>query len=257
MNKLYVCKVLVFLLTLNFCIKPVYANEYWYATEDNVEVFNKNGSVCMFLSYAQRVSLIKRTSGTYAKIKYKNKIGYVKLKYLSKHRYDGVIRRGGNARYQAIKSVDENYNLIDKRARDTFQKNKWNIYCVSYDLSNLYDTTTVNDINLAGIIKYRSKTIYVEDSSYFDASTVIHEFGHWIDYMLNNVSDSNEFRHIYNSELELLVRASSYRNGDSNIASAKEYFAECYRLMHVTTNFDRVCPKTYKFLKQCEKECYE
>ncbi|MCR5108123.1 MAG: hypothetical protein K6B28_08155 [Lachnospiraceae bacterium] len=120
---------------------------------------------------------------------------------------------------------------------DSFLSSGWKIILTSADLDELLFNGQTE--NVAGCTYSSRKEIYVEsgDSSY----CVIHEIGHYIDYVLNYASQTEEFQSIYAKESGNLT--------DYGTTSAEEFFAEVYMysLLEPETTAEK-CPLAYAYV---------
>ncbi len=120
---------------------------------------------------------------------------------------------------------------------ESFLSSGWKIILTSADLDELLFNGQTE--NVAGCTYSSKKEIYVEtgDSSY----CVIHEIGHYIDYVLNYASQTEEFQSIYASEAGSLTNYGT--------TSAEEFFAEVYMysLLEPETTAEK-CPLAYAYV---------
>ncbi len=85
----------------------------------------------------------------------------------------------------------------------------------------------------------------------------MHEIGHYVDQKVGYVSDSSEFKNIFNSEKSKYKGFYSDWNLDSgNYArtSTSDYFAECFRDYYFSANsrskLKANCPRSYSFIQK-------
>ena len=89
--------------------------------------------------------------------------------------------------------------------------------------------------------------IYVEAGKRSIQQSMIHEIGHSVDYLLGEVSESEEFKNIYYDELK--VMASAYYRG-----SEKEYFAEAFSYYYNFPEKRNLMPLTFEFIDDLVSE---
>lgn len=117
------------------------------------------------------------------------------------------------------------YLLVPERIRHSFQDEGWKIILTDKNISDHYYTGEVEGW-LSGLTDYSKKRIYIHSRFYDIRNALLHEMGHYYDYMLGGASYTDEFKEIYEEENNQLK---PYWEPDSHIRSnAQEYFAEAF-----------------------------
>ncbi len=82
-----------------------------------------------------------------------------------------------------------------------------------------------------------------------DTKTLLHEMGHFVDFVNDYPSSSKEFQKIYKSEKK---KAKSFYNSPSyTLSSPREYFAESFSTFYSNpAKLKSKCPKTYAYMEQ-------
>lgn len=82
-----------------------------------------------------------------------------------------------------------------------------------------------------------------------DTETLLHETGHFVDFITDYPSASKEFTAIYKAEKK---KAKKFYNAPSyTLSSPKEYFAESFNMYYSNpAKLKSKCPKTYKYLEE-------
>ena len=252
-------KLLIYFLSLLYCIvckQQVFASSVKYVATYEATVYkdqDEGSKQLITLGYGDAVRVTK-VCGEWYRVKCDLGTGYVNREQLTKSVYKGSIKRGGCIGKKELLVADKQYKKIDAGVRRVFENSGWRIFCVDYDLSWMYEGSVPLNGVILGITRCDTNVIYVSYNDLVKKGTLLHEFGHWVDVMSGNASKCSEFEEIYRKELNKLIRASEYSGEEPNVGCASEFFAECYYLMHVTKNFDKVCPSTYKYIKRCESE---
>lgn len=80
-------------------------------------------------------------------------------------------------------------------------------------------------------------------------TTLLHEMGHFLDFVEDYPSSNKEFQKIYKSEKK---KAKSFYNTPSyTLSSPKEYFAESFNLYYSDpAKLKSKCPKTYNYMNK-------
>lgn len=99
-----------------------------------------------------------------------------------------------------------------------------------------------------------NKRIITIDEGYFSYA-FNHEYGHFIDYINNSLSSSNEFSAIYECEKDsLFPDVQEPTNNDFYKKTKIEYFAEAYKIYVENPNkLQTKAMKTYNFINNIEK----
>lgn len=140
--------------------------------------------------------------------------------------------------YEALKTyIDVTYDDCSW-VMDSLSSNGWEIVLTSADLDMLlFDGSTDG---VTGATVFADKTIYIEAGEY--EYCVVHEIGHYLDYINSFVSTQSEFTQIYNEEGSNL---SEYGSTDR-----LEFFAEVfmYGILEENTTASKV-PQAYEFIE--------
>ncbi|MCR5054658.1 MAG: hypothetical protein K6A69_07440 [Lachnospiraceae bacterium] len=136
----------------------------------------------------------------------------------------GIITINGNVTPQSYNDLIYYLNLIDKNdsaLMKSFVDNGWKIVLTAEDLN----TTKFNgqQPGVQGYTDYNGKTIYVQSGSY--VYCVLHEMGHYLDFITGNNSMTPNFSMIYNVE-----RANLTTYGGM---SPSEFFAEVFMYLYL------------------------
>lgn len=152
--------------------------------------------------------------------------------------------------------TDDNYNkamkIIGKLPYNiikTINKENVSIYITNGEAEDLYKELTGNEIDsITGVFLYGTgKLVVISEASYMDSS-LLHEMGHMIDYVLGGQSfksSSSQFNEIYLKEKDSLII------DEYGKSTAYEYFAESFSAYYNNNYKLRVkSPETYNYLKE-------
>lgn len=153
----------------------------------------------------------------------------------------------------SIASYNKSVNILKKVSLDILKKIDEmgiKIYLTAGEAEDLYVSLIGKSIDesISGIFVWNiSKPFIIVESAYLD-STLLHEVGHAIDYVLGNgkfISEDNEFLNIYEEEKDVYFSNNEYIKN-----SSKEYFAESY-VLFCNNPYDLKikAPKTYQYFK--------
>ncbi|MBQ7677571.1 MAG: hypothetical protein IJT32_04990, partial [Lachnospiraceae bacterium] len=126
----------------------------------------------------------------------------------------------------------------DPNLFETFVQNGWKIVLTPIDLNGLLFGGNADGVE--GATYFPDKTIYIHTGEY--SYCVVHEMGHFLDYVRGFVSDSGSFANLYYAEGANLT---SYGR-----SSTAEFFAEVfsYLVLDPNTAYAR-CPQTSAFVQ--------
>lgn len=178
-------------------------------------------------------------------IEFNDGIGFINGKYLTKAPvYTGIIKTNGEIDYSLIKTADDYYHLIPEHIRNHFSQNEWQIIITTEDLGTRFFD---GDPYVLAVTSSNDKSIFLDDRT-AGVESIIHEFGHYIDFKSGFVSYTKEFADIFNQEV--VAFRSVHKTHSANTQNPMEYFAEFYQeyILHPEKIKD-ICPQTYNFVE--------
>lgn len=134
-------------------------------------------------------------------------------------------------------------NKIPSSLLNSFDNSGWKIYLTGEDLASTHFDHKYKSVQ--GLTNYKNKYILIEDEEYKINNSLIHEFGHYLDYSLNFVSNSDEFIKIYNDEVY------EFKNNINNpncVRDSREFFAE--EFYYYIVDNTKCTDGAYKFIKK-------
>ena len=129
--------------------------------------------------------------------------------------------------------------MLPDSVRESFEADGFKILITKKNLDeNYYAGETDGFIN--GIFSYQRKTIFLYGTESALKASMLHEFGHYLDWKNGFPSRTEEFKAIYDAEKDAFD--SLYIN------TATEFFAEVFQEMLKGDGED--CPQTLAFLNR-------
>lgn len=111
-----------------------------------------------------------------------------------------------------------------------------------------------SDLDAGGVYSASTKTIQVKKNI---DHILMHEIGHYVDQKSGKVSDSTEFRNIFNAEksnYKGFYSVLSLDNGNYARTKLSDYFAECFRDYYYSADsrskLKANCPRSYNFIQK-------
>ena len=146
------------------------------------------------------------------------------------------------------------YEKLPTALKEHFEEDGSRLIITERDLGTRIYSEENNDI--LGVTRYYGVLGYADiyiTYSQEGKSSIYHEFGHYLDGELNDISETEEFINIWNEEMVYLYLIDE--TNVLNINTPSEYFAESfgYYINH-PNELKFSCPKTYNFLVGCLNE---
>lgn len=133
------------------------------------------------------------------------------------------------------------YNMLPESLRDSLVNNGFTIYLTTQNLDILFDRP-----NTAAMFSPSQSTIFLSSRS---DDGLLHEVGHYIDYLYDWNLSSNMPDDVYNIELSGLLKLNKNVIKD-NYDTKIEYFAECFTIYVLNPNgLKQYCPQTYYLIE--------
>lgn len=128
----------------------------------------------------------------------------------------------------------------DSALIETFEDSGWQIILTSADLDDLLFRGQTNGVE--GCTYFNKHVIYVHAGEY--SYCVIHELGHYLDYVCNYTSYSDTFAEIFEAEAANLTEYGQ--------TSAQEFFAEVYSYSYLEPEtLASNCPQALAYVEAC------
>lgn len=125
--------------------------------------------------------------------------------------------------YQNIKIAEDEISKLPKNIVESFYKEKWSIQITNENLSKKFFNGAYKTV--IGVTITASKQIYIQNNKNSIERSLIHEFGHYLDWYSNYPSNNLEFKQIYNKEVKAFK---SRITNSSCVSNEKEFFAHIF-----------------------------
>lgn len=161
---------------------------------------------------------------------------------------DGIslVEGIGHVNQESIDVANSLLNKVPSALLEEFVSNGWKFYISGDDVAQKYPDS--NDADKKGYISFDDKSIEVEHTSDSVKATTVHEFGHYVDYIKGGLSDTDEFKKIFDNECDSFCE----RFDIDELGSAAELFADgfyrCYNDEDSQLSLKEVCPELYEFI---------
>ena len=126
-----------------------------------------------------------------------------------------------------------------------FQADGWHIYSTDMNIDAVYYGGQYGSVEAS--TNYDEYRIIIEDRQDAISDAAIHEFGHWYDWHLGTITNTDEFMNIYYAETESFRNTFGYRP----YYDPMELFAEAFwKYLTNGQALQASCPMLYEFMSR-------
>jgi hypothetical protein len=246
-----------------------------YATEKvNIRVSPKVGTTKIgFLNKNEAIHVIGICDNGWSKVLYNESTAYISSNYLSPNKvavasdqnkvseakkpeptkveetsvktYPSFVEEIGVSD-DYVDKVLSNYYRIPEVARNKFEDFGGVLSITNENLGEKFFNDSSKHIVAVTSYKGSSKECSINIGTK-DATSVLHEMGHFVDYVCGYLSDTEEYKGIWGSEVEAFK--SFHYTADENTSTANEYFAESFQVYIESPNeLQEKCPQSYGYI---------
>lgn len=163
--------------------------------------------------------------------------------------YVPLVETVGDVRTRYVERCEEMLSLLPEGIGYLFVDYGWHFYVTAENIAMTeFDGEYAS---VKGVTDVQSLYIKVEDRNNATSTTILHEFGHFLDYCCNFPSEKQEFLSVLEQETEAARdMGMDYGPGDN-----EEYFAESF-LWYLTApdEMELHIPLTHSFIHRCLTE---
>lgn len=257
------------------------ANKYTTESLNVRSMPSTDGDIIDALAKKQQIHVISQCNETgWYKIDYDGITGYVSNKYVSDEKpqeqgakvveqqtaeaketnapatetadtitdtyYNDIIYADGTVPTRRLKKLNDELSLVPSNLLAHFKQNGYTIKMTNQDIGQML----FNGLPyVSGAIQTGTKTIYIKNTDKAIKSATVHEFGHYLDYMIAYTSNNNsDFQRAYEAEKADLK--SNFGLNRADIGNVNEYYASCfYAYIMDGATMQAVAPQSYEFIK--------
>ena len=155
---------------------------------------------------------------------------------------EGVIKTDGNITQEYFDKVCDYYMQVPENVRSAFERDGWEIIITSQDIKD----DAIKHAKIAAVTIHSEQRIYM---SVWDAPSITHEMGHYLDGKLGFISDEFPAK-AYGQELGTFMDIDS-RSHRHNYSTTSEYFAETFSFYVLHHDLlKKYCPMTFEFVDE-------
>lgn len=255
--------------TVEECDKVMYATE-----KVNIRVSPKVGTTKIgFLKKNEAIHVIGICDNGWSKVLYNESTAYINSNYLSPNKvavasdqnkvsetknpesteveetstktYPNFVEVIGVSE-DYVDKVLSNYYRIPEIVRNKFEDFGGVLSITNENLGEKFFNDSNKRIVAVTSYKGSSKECSINIGTK-DSTAVLHEMGHFVDYVCGYLSETEEYKSIWGSEVEAFK--SFHYTADENTNTANEYFAESFQVyIESPSELQKNCPQSYDYI---------
>ena len=115
-----------------------------------------------------------------------------------------VAQADGNVSQDSVDRANELLNAMPERLLESFIDRGWRFYVTDKNIA--YDILGGEFNSVKGVTDFDNHEIFIEQREAAVETAVVHEFGHYLDYINGNQSQTAEFSDIFSAESNAFVK---------------------------------------------------
>ena len=115
-----------------------------------------------------------------------------------------VAQADGNVSQDSVDRANELLNVMPERLLEGFVDRGWRFYVTDKNIA--YDILGGEFNSVKGVTDFDNHEIFIEQRDAAVETAVVHEFGHYLDYINGNQSQTAEFSDIFSAESNAFVK---------------------------------------------------
>ena len=115
-----------------------------------------------------------------------------------------VAQADGNVSQDSVDRANELLNAMPERLLEGFIDRGWRFYVTDKNIA--YDILGGEFNSVKGVTDFDNHEIFIEQREAAVETAVVHEFGHYLDYINGNQSQTAEFSDIFSAESNAFVK---------------------------------------------------
>lgn len=190
------------------------------------------------ISKGEKLKVVNKLSNNWYEVETSDSNGYVKADYLvstseafidesgriiTSVKPDGTIEYSEDISNSLVNYAYNYWYLIPENIRDNFINSGWQIELVSNSLKEEYNI----EYTVCGVTLPSEHKIKIQANQSSIRAALVHEVGHYVDYINSYPSSEDTFISLYNKHGDKLL--GYYTNYAESNYNVKEYFAELFK----------------------------
>ena len=115
-----------------------------------------------------------------------------------------IAQADGNVSQNSVDRANELLNAMPERLLEGFVDRGWRFYVTDKNIA--YDILGGEFNSVKGVTDFDNHEIFIEQREAAVETAVVHEFGHYLDYINGNQSQTAEFSDVFSAESNAFVK---------------------------------------------------
>lgn len=115
-----------------------------------------------------------------------------------------IAQADGNVSQDSVDRANELLNAMPERLLEGFVDRGWRFYVTDKNIA--YDILGGEFNSVKGVTDFDNHEIFIEQRETAVETAVVHEFGHYLDYINGNQSQTAEFSDVFSAESNAFVK---------------------------------------------------
>ena len=115
-----------------------------------------------------------------------------------------IAQADGNVSQDSVDRANELLNAMPERLLEGFVDRGWRFYVTDKNIA--YDIIGGEFNSVKGVTDFDNHEIFIEQREAAVETAVVHEFGHYLDYINGNQSQTAEFSDVFSAESNAFVK---------------------------------------------------
>jgi hypothetical protein len=158
--------------------------------------------------------------------------------------FNDIIHAEGTVPVSRLNALNNKLSIIPAGLINSFRNNGWKIIVTNRDIGQfLFDGAK----GVCAGTTTETNTMYFANTDHAVDVAVVHEFGHYMDFVITGTSDRGDFYNIYMSEKAALKSAFGFNRSD--VSNVMEYYASCLDAYYMDAGkMQQVAPQSYQII---------
>lgn len=160
--------------------------------------------------------------------------------------FNDIIHAEGTVPVSRLNALNNKLSIIPAGLINSFRNNGWKIIMTNRDIGKFLFNGAKG---ICAATTTTTNTIYFANTDHAVDVAVVHEFGHYMDFVITGTSGRGDFYNIYMSEKAALKSAFGFNRSD--ISNTKEFYASCLDAYYMNAGkMQQVAPQSYQIITE-------
>jgi len=160
--------------------------------------------------------------------------------------FNDIIHAEGTIPVSRLNALNNKLSIIPAGLINSFRNNGWKIVITN---RNIGDFLFNGAKGVCAATTTRTNTMYFANTDHAIDIAVVHEFGHYMDFIITGTSSRSDFYDIYMSEKAALK--SAFRFNRNDVGDVYEFYASCLDAYYMNAEkMQQVAPQSYQIITE-------